>query len=216
MNSLLAELGRLKSLSLIAMLLMTAHGALGQTSVTSIPEADENGEIHICLGSTVLFNDDTPDNSLSGETIFNWDFGNGDTATTAGPHSAVYDSLGTFEVSLSIITLDGSDDLGEATFTVVVDGEAPFIPTLGLETPVQFPTRRRLRLFSKPKTVMPVVVQLHQCWSGSGNYGHRFVPIRYRFNDLVGRSRNIANRRYSALYRAEWAFSHSRFIVDHI
>ena len=134
MNSLLAELGRLKSLSLIAMLLMTAHGALGQTIITSIPEADENGEIHICLGSTVLFNDDTPDNSLSGETIFNWDFGNGDAATTAGPHSAVYDSLGTFEVSLSIITLDGSDDLGEATLTVVVDGEAPFIPTLGAET----------------------------------------------------------------------------------
>ena len=57
------------------MLLMTAHGALGQTSITSIPEADENGEIHICLGSTVLFNDNTPDNSLSGETIFDWDLG---------------------------------------------------------------------------------------------------------------------------------------------
>ena len=51
----------------------------------------------------------------------------------------MYDSLGTFEVSLSIITLDGSDDLGEATFTVVVDGEAPFIPTLGPGNPCTIP-----------------------------------------------------------------------------
>ena len=67
--------GRLKSLSLLIVLLITGFGAWGQTtSVTSIPEVDENGEIHVCLGSVVLFSHDTPESQLVGATDFNWDF----------------------------------------------------------------------------------------------------------------------------------------------
>ncbi len=122
----------------LLLLLMSALAwgeVTGQTVLGSIPEADENGIISVCAGSTVLFSDDTPAEELSATTTFTWSFGLGDGANTAGPHAIVYPDPGTYEVELTIVTLDGESNLGSSTLTVEV-GEAPdLIPTLGIGNP---------------------------------------------------------------------------------
>ena len=124
--------GWFKPLLLFIVLISSGVVARGQTytSISSIPVADGNGEIHVCLGSVVLFSHETPASLLVGSTDFNCDFGNGQSATTAGPHPVQYSELGSFEVSLSIVAYDGDLDLGEQTFTVIVEDAPPMIPTL--------------------------------------------------------------------------------------
>jgi hypothetical protein len=132
---------RLAGLPLLLLLMsaLTWGEVMGQTVLGSIPEADENGEIHVCLGSVVSFIHETPDWQLVGSTEFNWDFDyENQTASTAGPHAILFDSFGTFEVSLSIITYDGDEDLGESILTVVVDEAPPMVPTLGPGNPCTF------------------------------------------------------------------------------
>ena len=119
---------------LLLMSALTWGEVMGQTVLGSIPEADD-GIISVCAGSTILFSDDTPAGELSGATTFSWSFGVGDDANTAGPHAVTYADPGTYEVELTIITLDGESNLGSSTLTVEV-GEAPdLIPTLGIGNP---------------------------------------------------------------------------------
>ncbi|MDA1335714.1 MAG: PKD domain-containing protein [Bacteroidetes bacterium] len=131
--------GWFKFLMLFIALISSGVVVWAQTSISSIPVADENGEIHVCLGSAVLFSHDTPEWQLVGSTEFNWDFDyQNQTASTAGPHAILFDSYGTFEVSLSIITYDGEEDLGTETLTVVVEDTPPIVPTLGPGNPCTF------------------------------------------------------------------------------
>ncbi len=67
----------------------------------------------ICEGSSVTFSQ----TSLGDSLTFAWDFGNGNTATTPGPHTIVYTTPGTYTTQLITTGYCGSDTL---TGTVVV------------------------------------------------------------------------------------------------
>lgn len=68
----------------------------------------------ICQGGSVTFTQ----NSLGDQLTYAWDFGNGNTSTTAGPHTQTYNTAGTFTVSLIVNGYCGADTL---TGTVVVN-----------------------------------------------------------------------------------------------
>ncbi|MDQ3110504.1 MAG: PKD domain-containing protein [Bacteroidota bacterium] len=68
----------------------------------------------ICQGGSVTFTQ----SSFGDNLTYAWDFGNGNTATTAGPHTQVYNVAGTHTVSLIVNGFCGADTL---TATVVVN-----------------------------------------------------------------------------------------------
>lgn len=68
----------------------------------------------ICQGGNVTFTQ----NSLGDQLTYQWDFGNGNTSTTAGPHTQTYNTAGTFTVSLIVNGFCGADTV---THTVVVN-----------------------------------------------------------------------------------------------
>ena len=110
---------------------MISSAQAQQTEISSIPVASSAGVISVCAGSTILFDNETNLDILSGATTFNWDFGNDSTATTVGPHAITYDEEGTYLVSLAITTFDGFLSLGSASFVVQVAEDPPFLPELG-------------------------------------------------------------------------------------
>lgn len=68
----------------------------------------------ICQGGTVTFTQ----NSLGDQLTYAWDFGNSNTATTAGPHTQTYNTAGTFTVTLIVNGFCGADTV---THTVIVN-----------------------------------------------------------------------------------------------
>lgn len=68
----------------------------------------------ICQGGSVTFTQ----NSLGDQLTYAWDFGNGNTSTTAGPHTETYNTAGTFTVSLIVNGYCGADTV---IHTVVVN-----------------------------------------------------------------------------------------------
>ncbi|TND09398.1 MAG: PDK repeat-containing protein [Bacteroidetes bacterium] len=68
----------------------------------------------ICQGQSITFTQSSFGDSLT----YAWDFGNGNTATTAGPHTQTYNTAGTFTVQLIVDGYCGTDTL---TATVVVN-----------------------------------------------------------------------------------------------
>lgn len=68
----------------------------------------------ICQGGSVTFTQ----SSLGDNLTYAWNFGNGNTSTTAGPHTQVYNVPGTHTVSLIVNGFCGADTL---TATVVVN-----------------------------------------------------------------------------------------------
>lgn len=68
----------------------------------------------ICQGGNVTFTQ----NSLGDQLTYAWDFGNGNTSTTAGPHTQTYPTAGTFTVTLIVNGFCGADTV---THTVVVN-----------------------------------------------------------------------------------------------
>jgi len=61
----------------------------------------------ICAGQTVTFTQASFGDSLT----YAWDFGNGNTSTTAGPHTQTYNTPGTYTVSLIVDGYCGIDTL---------------------------------------------------------------------------------------------------------
>lgn len=59
----------------------------------------------ICEGGSVTFTQSSQGDQLT----YAWDFGNGNTATTAGPHTQTYNTAGTFTVSLIVNGYCGAD-----------------------------------------------------------------------------------------------------------
>lgn len=68
----------------------------------------------ICQGGSVTFTQ----SSLGDQLTYQWNFGNGNTATTAGPHTQVYNVPGTHTVTLIVNGFCGADTI---TGTVVVN-----------------------------------------------------------------------------------------------
>lgn len=68
----------------------------------------------LCQGGNVTFTQ----NSFGDQLTYAWDFGNGNTSTTAGPHTQTYNTAGTFTVSLIVNGYCGADTV---TGTVVVN-----------------------------------------------------------------------------------------------
>lgn len=97
-------------LGFLGFLFSIASTAQNAASFTSIPAA-VNGVITILPGSTILFTENTPTNILSNPTTYSWNFGNGQTASTVGPHPITYSTAGQYNVSLTITS-------GGTTFTV--------------------------------------------------------------------------------------------------
>ena len=76
------------------------------TSFSSIPAAI-NGTINVCAGSTILFTNTTASNTnnnviLQAPVTYNWNFGNGQTSSTNGPHAITYNSQGVYTVTLEM------------------------------------------------------------------------------------------------------------------
>ncbi len=59
----------------------------------------------ICQGQSVTFSQ----SSYGDQLTYAWDFGNGNTSTTAGPHTQTYNTAGTFTVSLIVNGFCGAD-----------------------------------------------------------------------------------------------------------
>ncbi len=71
-------------------------------SFSTIPAA-VGGTINVCDGSTILFTNTTGQlNILSGPVTYAWDFGNGQTSNSNGPHAINYNSPGIYTVTLNI------------------------------------------------------------------------------------------------------------------
>jgi len=68
----------------------------------------------ICQGGSVTFTQA----SLGDQLTWQWDFGNGNTAVTAGPHTQTYNTAGTFPVTLIVNGFCGADTV---VGTVVVN-----------------------------------------------------------------------------------------------
>ncbi len=80
----------------------------------------------VCQGSTIEFND----NSIGSVNSYAWDFGNGNTASTAGPHNIAYNTLGNYTISLTITGSCGTDSYTQPLtvnagtgITTVIDGD---------------------------------------------------------------------------------------------
>jgi gliding motility-associated-like protein len=96
--------------------LLFANISTAQTaSFTSIPAA-VNGVITLLPGSTILFTENTQTNLLSNPTTYNWNFGNGQTSSTVGPHAITYSTAGQYTVSLTVST--GGSTLTVAQVTI--------------------------------------------------------------------------------------------------
>jgi gliding motility-associated-like protein len=84
----------------------------------------------ICQGGSVTFTQ----SSFGDNLTYAWDFGNGNTATTAGPHTQVYNVPGTHTVSLIVNGFCGADTL---TATVIVNpmpvADISAVPLTGCE-----------------------------------------------------------------------------------
>ncbi len=68
----------------------------------------------ICVGQNVTFTS-TSTGTISG---YVWDFGNGNTANTVGPHTETYNTLGTTNIQLTIIGVCGGSNSITKTLTV--------------------------------------------------------------------------------------------------
>ena len=104
-----------------------------QVVLTSIPEPVD-GVVEVCLGSTVLFLNETDESQLNLNTEYTWSLP--DTliqGTWSDNVPFTFDSAGTFEVSLAIVTLDGNVSLGLETLVVQVSEQGP--PTLPVLEP---------------------------------------------------------------------------------
>ncbi|NQX98941.1 MAG: PKD domain-containing protein, partial [Flavobacteriales bacterium] len=77
----------------------------------------------ICVGSSVTFSQTSLGDSLN----FEWDFGNGNTANTGGPHTITYNTPGTYTTQLITTGYCGSDTL-TGTITVTPFPIAEIIP----------------------------------------------------------------------------------------
>ena len=104
-----------------------------QVVLTSIPEPVD-GVVEVCLGSTVLFLNETDESQLNLNTEYTWSLP--DTliqGTWSDNVPFTFDTAGTFEVSLAIVTLDGNVSLGLETLVVQVSEQGP--PTLPVLEP---------------------------------------------------------------------------------
>lgn len=72
------------------------------------------------------------DSSTGSPTAWAWDFGNGDTATTQGPHTITYDENGVYTITLTV-TGAGPSNTSTKTATISIKPKANFIytPTSG-------------------------------------------------------------------------------------
>lgn len=66
-----------------------------------------NGPLTFCAGGSVTFNS----NSLGDMLTYSWDFGDGTTATTPGPHTITYPTAGTYPVTLTVTGFCGTSTL---------------------------------------------------------------------------------------------------------
>ena len=107
------------------------------TSFTTIP-TPSSGTINVCAGSTILFTNTTASNSnnnvvLQAPVTYTWNFGNGQTRNTNGPHAITYNNPGTYTVTLNMtnggipIPANGGS---VGTVTVVVGASPTAIPSL--------------------------------------------------------------------------------------
>ncbi|MEY4351558.1 MAG: hypothetical protein RL078_1637, partial [Bacteroidota bacterium] len=76
------------------------------TSFSTIPVAS-SGVINVCAGSTILFTNTTATNSnnnviLQSPVTYAWNFGNGQTRSTNGPHAITYNNPGSYTVTLTM------------------------------------------------------------------------------------------------------------------
>lgn len=67
----------------------------------------------ICAGGSVTFTQ----NSLGDQLTYDWNFGNSNTATTAGPHTQTYNTPGTYTVTLTVTGFCGTSTVSH-TVTV--------------------------------------------------------------------------------------------------
>ncbi len=88
------------------------------------PTADPNGPYNGTVGSPVSFDgsgSSDPDGTIAS---YNWDFGDGATATGVNP-SHIYNSDGSFTVSLTVTDNDGATDTASTTATIALGNQAP-------------------------------------------------------------------------------------------
>jgi PKD repeat protein len=87
----------------------------------------------VCQGGTAIFVSSST--GTTGSAIYSWDFGNGQTANSQGPHIIVYNSLGTFTVSLTIT--DGETITQTRTdYITVIPNVTPSVSIIASETSV--------------------------------------------------------------------------------
>ncbi|NNF01391.1 MAG: PKD domain-containing protein, partial [Bacteroidia bacterium] len=80
----------------------------------------------ICAGESIQFSDLSTGNGLT----YDWDFGNGQTATTVGPHVITYATVGTYTVSLIVNGSCGADTMT----TTVIANDKPTASFTTLDT----------------------------------------------------------------------------------
>lgn len=83
----------------------------------------------VCTGQATTFTD----NSTSGNTSYEWNFGSGATpatASTVGPHSVSYTTAGTKTISLSVTNSAGTNSITKSNY-ITVDGNCN-TPDLGV------------------------------------------------------------------------------------
>jgi PKD repeat protein len=87
----------------------------------------------VCQGGTAIFASSST--GTTGSAIYFWDFGNGQTANTVGPHSIIYNTVGNFTVSLTIN--DGETITQTRTdYITVIPNVVPSISIVASQTSV--------------------------------------------------------------------------------
>ena len=114
-----------------ALHLTCSLGAVAQVVLSSIPEP-VNNVVEVCLGSTVLFLNETDQSDIYGNTTFTWSLPNEQVSGTWSnfvPYT--FDTPGTFQIGLDIVSNDGTLTLvGDALEVVVTDAVPPVTPVL--------------------------------------------------------------------------------------
>ncbi|PSR04883.1 MAG: hypothetical protein BRD50_02570 [Bacteroidetes bacterium SW_11_45_7] len=96
--------------------------ATGQVVVNPEPQADFTATSE-CLGDTTMFTNNT---SFKGDTLnYVWAFGNGDSSTMESPEY-LYDTSGTFDVTLTAVSDSGCVDQQTKQVTVSPEPDAAF------------------------------------------------------------------------------------------
>lgn len=74
-------------------------------------------DTEICAGESITFTDAS---TVSGATTYDWSFSNGApaTANTQGPHVITFNTIGTFDITLTVTDVNGTDDV---TMSVTVN-----------------------------------------------------------------------------------------------